>query len=59
VIALGDTLPIALAAPRGGIDRIGHALRERFPTVGQDRRQPEDARAKIQDLLGHCARLDL
>jgi hypothetical protein len=48
VIALGDTLSIAFSVPRGGIDRIGHALRERFRTVGQDRRQPESS------CLGGC-----
>ena len=38
---------------------IGHAPRERFATVGQDRRQAEDARAEVQDLLRNPGRRDL
>ena len=58
MIAPGDAFPVAVDVPRGGVDLIGHA-RKRFATVGQDSGQLEDARPKVQDLLGRIARRDL
>ena len=48
VIAARDALAVAFGIPRGGIDLIGHGACERLAAVGEDRAQPEDARAKVE-----------
>ena len=55
-----NALPMAFGVLRGGIYVIGHALWQRYATLG-DRQRPENACAKVQDLIRHPARryLDL